>query len=214
MAPLRERSDGELAEAIAAGDENAFLQVYDAHGAVLFGVVARLLRDRDAAADVVQEVFVTVWLRASRYEPALGSLRTWLVSIARNRALDRLRMDARRPRVEPLVDRTTEDGRTNWSRSELATATIDDSPASSLERRWVQAVVRSAMAGMPDDERTVLVLAYDEGLSQSKIAIRLGTPVGTVKSRTRRGMARLREMLSSIPDVAEPGPREVPGGTR
>ena len=91
---------------------------------------------------------------------------------------------------------------------------VDDEPGPSLERRWTQAVVRTAVAGMPADERRVLVLAYGEGLSQSQIAARLALPVGTVKSRTRRAMARLRETLASVHDLVDERMREASDGSR
>lgn len=205
-------SDGDLARRIAGGDEVAFMAAYDAHAAMLFGVSARLLSDREAAAEVVQETYLTLWQRAAQYRPEAGSLRTWLIRIARNRAIDRLRADARRPRLLHASDSFSLDGRpasTVDGRPEPA-----DGPGRDLERRWMQAVVRTAIAEMPADERSVLVLAYDEGLSQSQIATRLALPVGTVKSRTRRAMARLRETLGSIPDLDDGRIREATDGSR
>jgi RNA polymerase sigma-70 factor (ECF subfamily) len=214
MESFPDRSDGELAASIATGDQHAFMIVYDAHAPILFGVVARMLGDREVAAEVVQEVFVVLWQRASRYEPDLGSLRTWLMRIARNRALDRLRADARRPTLIRPPDPAQTGGDAvpeAWDQGDEA----GEAPGDTAERRWTQAVVRSALAEMPEDERHVLALAYDAGLSQSEIATKLGLPLGTVKSRTRRAMARLRAVLAAVPDLAgAPGPGALsPGGT-
>ena len=207
------RADGDLARQIDAGDEAAFMAVYDAHASLLFGIVTRLLSDREAAADVVQETYLTLWQRAAQFRPEAGSLRTWLMRIARNRALDRLRAEARRPRLVAFAEPAAADGGRTAHADQTAVA-VDDAPESSNERRWVQAVVRTALADMPADERLVLVLAYDEGLSQSQIATRLALPVGTVKSRTRRAMARLREALGSVPDLVDAGLRETTDGPR
>ena len=206
-------SDGDLARLIAAGDEAAFLATYDAHAPLLFSVVARLLSDREAAAEVIQETYLTLWQRAAQYRPEAGSMRTWLVRIARNRALDRLRAEARRPRLVPPSGLVVTDGGP-MPVAEARSTDAEGDPGISLERRWVQAVVRTAVASMPADERLVLVLAYDQGLSQSQIASRLALPVGTVKSRTRRAMARLHETLGAVPDLVAHDALEVSDGSR
>jgi RNA polymerase sigma-70 factor (ECF subfamily) len=185
---------------------------YDAHASLLYAVVTRLLSDREAASEIIQETYLTLWQRAAQYRPEAGSLRTWLMRIARNRALDRVRADGRRPRLVAVADPLGSDA---GPRSHTDTRVqVDDEPGPSLERRWLQAVVRAAVAAMPADEREVLVLAYDEGLSQSQIAARTALPVGTVKSRTRRAMARLRETLGNVPDLVESGMGEATDGSR
>jgi RNA polymerase sigma-70 factor (ECF subfamily) len=188
------------------------MAAYDAHAALLYGSVARLLSDREGAAEIVQETFMTLWQRAAQYRPEAGSLRTWLLRIARNRALDRLRAEARRPRLVRAPAMFGPDG--GPANDPDTFVETDDEPGASLERRWTQAVVRTAVADMPDDERRVLLMAYDEGLSQSQIAGRLALPVGTVKSRTRRAMGRLRETLGSVPDLVERGAQEASDGSR
>lgn len=212
MEGRQEPLDAVLAARIAAGDEVAFVAAYDAHAALLFGVVTRFLADREAAAEVVQETYLALWQRAELYRHEAGSLRTWLLRIARNRALDRLRAEARRPRLV-AAERTPTDGVARPPAVE-ARAPAGDEPEASLERRWQQSVVRAAVAAMPEDERAVLVLAYDEELSQSQIASRLGLPIGTVKSRTRRAMARLRELLGGVPDLRVETPSRMSDGSR
>jgi RNA polymerase sigma-70 factor (ECF subfamily) len=188
------------------------MTAYDAHAQLLFAVVTRLLSDREAASEIIQETYLTLWQRAAQYRPEAGSMRTWLMRIARNRALDRVRAEGRRPRLVAVADPVGSEGRARA----YADARVDvgDEPGPSLERRWLQAVVRAAVAGMPAEERQVLVLAYDEGLSQSQIAARMALPVGTVKSRTRRALARLRETLGSVPDLVDGGMGEARDGSR
>lgn len=215
MDPTGDRDgDGALAARIAAGDEAALVEAYDRHGDVIYGSVVRFLRDPEAAAEVVQETFMTLWQRAATFDRDAGSLLGWLMRIARNRAIDRLRAAARRPRLvaPPGVgdgrDRTT--GR-EWPQEPGEQAPVGngaavadaEGPEAAAVRRWMQAAVRESVASLPDAERDVLVLAYDNGLTQSEIADRLGLPIGTVKSRTRRALARLRDALSIVPDLIE-----------
>lgn len=196
--------DALLVERIVAGDEGALMAAYDRHGDTLFGIAVRFLADREAAAEIVQETFMSLWQRADRYDAEAGSLLAWLIGITRHRALDRIRADSRRPRIVASVDaagRTgAEDDAGGWSIDPSAHGHGDD-PADEVGRRWSRSVVRSALAEMPEAERHVLVLAYDHGLSQSEIAGRLGWPIGTVKSRTRRALATLRERLVAIPEL-------------
>jgi RNA polymerase sigma-70 factor (ECF subfamily) len=181
--------DRDIAERIAAGDEAAFVIAYDRHVNLVYGSAVRFLGDREAAAEVVQDAFMALWRRAHQYEPSAGSLSGWLLSIARHRAIDRLRGDARRPlqRAEPL------------EAAALNLRETSAQPDTLVARRWVQSVVQSAVAALPDWERDVVRLAYADGLSQSAIAERLDIPIGTVKSRTRRAMAHVRSRLEAIP---------------
>jgi RNA polymerase sigma-70 factor (ECF subfamily) len=196
--------DAALMIQVAGGDEGAFMALYDRHASALFGTAVRFLRDRESAAEVVQDVFVAIWQRAAQYDPRSGSAVGWFIGIARNRSIDRLRADARRPRpvyawtADPdaakVIDPLDRAGR------QLGGSAEGD-PAVELDRRWTRALVRTALAEMPHDERQAVVLAYDQALSQSEIAERLGIPIGTVKSRTRRALARLRVRLADVPDL-------------
>ena len=193
-----------LADRIALRDETAFMTVYDRHADTLFGTALRFLRDRDAAAEVVQEAMHAVWQRIGQFDARSGSMGSWMLGIVRNRALDRLRAKARRPRIvrsgsgSPTSPEAADGGA--WGRRQILASGSDD-PAAALERRWVRALLRTSLAEMRADEREILVLAYDAGLSQSEIAERLRLPIGTVKSRTRRSLARLRLRLASVPDL-------------
>lgn len=204
-----EPSDGVLMARVAAGDDEAFAAVYDRTINVVFGSVARFLNnDREAAADVVQEAYLAVWQQADRYAPESGSLKGWVLAIARNRAIDRLRAASRRPVIvhaSPTVDGELDaeaEDRLLASGQPVMTPSEYDDPEKAAARGWLAAVVRMALGGMPAQERQVLELAYDEGLSQSEISARLGWPLGTVKTRTRRAFSTVRALLEGVPDLA------------
>jgi RNA polymerase sigma factor (sigma-70 family) len=202
-----EPNDAELAVRIAAGEEESFVIAFERHSNLLFGSVVRFLGDREAAADVVQETYLALWRRAGQFNPAAGTLAGWLLGIARNRAIDRLRAESRRP---ALASHTTpahgddRDDRNPVDDLDGRMAGGDDAdPVTIANRRWVQAIVRTSVSELAEPERQVLTLAYSEGLTQSEVAGRLGWPIGTVKSRSRRAMAHLRTRLSAVPDLID-----------
>lgn len=168
---------------IAAGDRDAFSRFYDLLAPTAFGLIRRVLRDSEAAADVLQEVFWQVWREAPRYDPKRGSPEAWLVMRAKTRAIDRLRSIRRRERtfVAPVDE--------SVARSSEAPA---ENPAVVAEDRGL---VQTALAQLPEPQRRVIELAFFEGLTQSEIATRLGEPLGTVKTRARLGLERLRAAL-------------------
>ena len=210
-----ELDDARLAARIAAGEEAAFVIAYDRHAGFVFGSVARFLGDREAASEVVQDAFVTLWRRARQFDARSGSLLTWLLAIARHRAIDRLRADGRRPSRDAIrLDALTSEGGSggNVANPEVPSALIADAatdPATVTTRRWAQAVVRSGIAELPENERRVILLGYAEDLSQAEIAERLEWPLGTVKSRTRRAMAQLRSRLGPVAELTEPSASSV-----
>jgi RNA polymerase sigma-70 factor (ECF subfamily) len=176
-------SDVELLQAIKDGDEQALASLYDRYRLILFGLILRILHSRSEAEDVLQEVFLQVWQRASSFEESRGRPFTWLVTLARSRAIDRLRSLGSRDRT------ANEAGR----EAEVTGATrdaVDDAIRSEQGE-----TVRRALAALPDEQRSTLVLAYFEGLTQTEIAERQGAPLGTVKTRMRSGMIKLRELL-------------------
>lgn len=203
--------DGALVRRVAGGDDTAFMSLYDRHAGLVFGTAVRFLRDREAAAEVVQDVFLAIWQRAGQFDPRSGSAVGWFVGIARNRSIDRLRADARRPNLasgHPAYGHAAGAGAAPALDAFDGTGggpggSRDGDPAAELDRAWTRALVRTTLADMPTDERRVVVMAYDEGLSQSEIADRLGVPIGTVKSRTRRALARLRLRLADVPNLRE-----------
>ena len=185
------------------------MTAYDRHATFVFGSVSRFLGDREAAAEVVQDAFVTLWRRARQFDARSGSLLTWLLAIARHRAIDRLRAEGRRPtrdavRLEAL---TSEGGSSGTAaRAEIPRELIADGatdPVRVASRRWTQSVVRTGIAELSENERQVILLGYAEDLSQAEIAERLEWPLGTVKSRTRRAMAQLRSRIGPVIDGAE-----------
>lgn len=206
------RDDATLAAGIAAGEEAPFMVVYDRHADLVFASVVRLLGDRDIAAEIVQESFLLLWRRARQYDPKAGSLIGWLLAIARNRAIDQLRAQSRRPLLTSISGGAGDpddaldglDALDLESRRVAGGGAAPADPASLADRRWSQSIVRSMVSELPEPERQAVVLAYSAGLSQAEIADRLGWPLGTVKSRTRRAMAHLRGRLAEVPDLIDP----------
>jgi RNA polymerase sigma-70 factor, ECF subfamily len=173
--------DVELLRAIKRGDEGAIAALYDRYRLILFGLILRILHSQPEAEDVLQEVFLQVWRRASDFDEQRGRPFTWLVTLARSRAIDRLRSLASRDRTVTEAARATPD---------IIVDAADDAMKSEQG-----AIVRRALDELPEEQRRALVLAYFEGLTQSEIAARLNSPLGTVKTRMRSGMIRLRELL-------------------
>lgn len=201
--------DAALVGKVAAGSEDALAILYDRHVDAIFATAYRLTSDRQVAEEVVQETFLALWNRAELYDPSAGSLAAWLRTIARNRTVDRLRSAGRRPNLVALsathgpddddastLDRLVANG------SVVAGAFPDPGPERAAESREVRDAIRTALADMPEPERRVIVMAYQDELSQSEIAGRLGWPLGTVKTRTRRALRQLREALAG--ELGEP----------
>ena len=173
--------DNDLLHAIARGDESALAACYDRYRVILFSIILRILNDRQEAEDCLQEVFLQVWRRAVDFDEARGRAFTWLVTIARSRSLDRLRASGSRLRL------ATEAG-------QVPREDVGDAAAESVQSEEA-ALVRRALAELPEEQRRALLLAYFEGLTQTEIAARLGDPLGTVKTRMRSGMIKLRGLL-------------------
>jgi RNA polymerase sigma-70 factor (ECF subfamily) len=207
--------DAALVRALAAGSEDALAALYDRHVDGIHAVALRLTNDRQLAEEVVQETFLALWNRAELYDPAVASLATWLRTIARNRTVDRLRAAGRRPPLVPLPalgDEGESDAgfeRLKPDAVVLGGAVPDAGPEAAAEAAEVRASVAAALGTMPEVERTVIILAYREGLTQSEIAERLDWPLGTVKTRTRRALAHLRAALEAGDQpVGSGGPRD------
>ena len=177
-----QENDVALLSAIAARDEVALARLYDRYRAILFGLLMRILNNREEAEDVLQEVFLQVWRKAQDFDESRGRPFTWLVTLARSRGIDRLRTLAARERVAEAGAREPSD--------EISDAATD---AFKSEQRGL---VSDALAKLPDEQKRPIMLAYFEGLTQSEIATNLGAPLGTVKTRMRTGMIRLRELLA------------------
>lgn len=195
-------ADAALVAAVAAGSEDALAELYDRHVGAIHATAYRITGDRQVAEDVVQEVFLALWNRAERFDPAVGSLAAWLGTIARHRAVDRLRAAGRRPRLVALPtlgDEAAEQALERALHAAGVTAGRDaGDPVGAVEASETRAAIGAALATMPEVERDVILLAYRDDLTQSEIAARLGWPLGTVKTRTRRALARLRAVLADL----------------
>jgi len=172
--------DVRLLERIAGKDAEAVGTLYDRHHRLLYGLILRILRHRSDAEEVLQEVFVAVWTRAETYNLALGSPAGWLVRIARNRAIDRLRANDTRERAVEMAPVETEP---------------EDDPESSAVSHERQRAVANALDALPPEQRELIEQAYFLGLTQSELAERHRLPLGTVKTRIRSGMTLLRQRL-------------------
>jgi RNA polymerase sigma-70 factor (ECF subfamily) len=196
-----EADEATLVQAVATGSEEALAALYDRHAGGIHAVALRLTRDRQIAEEVVQETFLALWNRAETFDPAVASLATWLRAIARNRTVDRLRAAGRRPPLVSLpgyADAADADAgfeRLSPDAVVLGGAAPEPGPEAAAESAAVRVAIELALAGMTEPERGVILLAYRDGLTQSEIAERLGWPLGTVKTRTRRALAHLREAL-------------------
>jgi len=177
-----QEDDVALLKAIAARNEAALAQLYDRYRAILFGLLMRILNNREEAEDVLQEVFLQVWRKATDFDENRGRPFTWLVTLARSRGIDRLRTLAARERVAETSAREVSE--------DISDAATD---AFKSEQRGL---VTKALSQLPDEQKRPLMLAYFDGLTQSEIAARLGAPLGTVKTRMRTGLISLRELLA------------------
>ncbi len=177
--------DVQLMGRVASGDRGAFSALFERHAPLVLGVLTQMLKRRDEAEEILQEAFLQAWDRAPSYDPNRATPRGWLLLIARSRAIDRIRSRTSRSRREEAV--STEDA---W-RTEVPPV-----GTSELEASERAATVRSALTGLPADQRRCIELAFFEGLSHSQIAAALDQPLGTVKSRILLGMRKLREQLA------------------
>lgn len=207
IVPIHEPPDEDLVASLITGDESALVVLYDRYANVIFRAALVRVGDRQLAEEILQDTYLALWNRAELFDSNMGSLIGWLAAIARNRSIDRLRAIGRRPPPLPLgwltVDGSPSGGGADSvpARSEpVAVATATNDPEIALEIGWLSAEVDRALAAMPPLEREVIRLAYYDELSQSEIAARLSWPLGTVKTRTRRALGRLRETLAMTLD--------------
>jgi RNA polymerase sigma-70 factor, ECF subfamily len=179
--------DAALVARMGGGDERALGALYDRWSPVVHTLVQHILRDAGEAEDVVEETFWQAWRQAGRYDAARGGVSTWLLTIARSRALDRLRaMRRQRAELVPLAEATD------------SVASEAPTPGAAAELGERATLVASALRELPAEQRQALELAYYSGLSQSEIADRTGQPLGTVKTRMRLAMQKLRTRLAVL----------------
>jgi RNA polymerase sigma-70 factor (ECF subfamily) len=179
--------DAQLISRVAKGDRSAFASLYDSYSTPLYSLAVKMLANETEAQDLLQEVFLSVWNKAGTFRADRGSAFSWIVTQLRNRAIDRLR--SRRRRGELLAENAP-DLEPSGSSS--------PSSAQNAESNERARDVRSALDQLTEDQRQVLRLAYFEGLTQAEIAEKLEEPLGTIKARAYRGMARLRTILGGL----------------
>jgi RNA polymerase sigma-70 factor, ECF subfamily len=170
----------------AAGDGAALAALYDSHARPVYSLALRVVGDTGDAEDIVQEVFAQAWRQAGRYDPSRGTVAAWLLNITRTRAIDRLRARRARPDAAATAPESNE--------LTLQAPFIDPGDTLAAERDAVQ--VRAALQQLPVLQRLAIELAYFEGLTQHEIAERLEQPLGTIKTRIRLGLLKLRDALS------------------
>ncbi len=179
------KPDAELGVRLAGGDRQVMGDIYDLLGSIVWSMARRAFGP-DSAEDVVQEVFVQAWMRREQFDPARGRLTPWLLRIARNRITDRIRAARARPTADPLD-------------VGVGSRLSDDGQTSAWEHAWIadqRRALRASIDALGAPERDVLWLAYF-GYSQAEIADHLSVPLGTVKTRTRSGLSKLRDRLSA-----------------
>jgi len=211
--PEAARTDADLVQELLEGSEEALLELYRRHADSIFRAAVMRLGDRQLAEEVLQDTFLALWNRAELFDAGQGSLLGWLSAIARNRSVDMFRAAGRRPPSQPLSSLLPDDQGENGNLEDAlrsaayAGGSSAPEPEAWLDGAWLRAEVHRALDDIPELERKVIRLAYYEELSQSEIAARLDWPLGTVKTRTRRALARLRESLASVLQETTDGPR-------
>jgi RNA polymerase sigma-70 factor (ECF subfamily) len=187
--------DFALMDAVASRDQGALSLLYDRHASEVLGVCIRILKERGEAEEVTGDVFTEVWDRATRYDATRGHPVAYLLNLARSRAIDRLRTKARRDRI--IVDAEGGVGPGGGSRRP-AEAVAAGSPFADALTGQMRNHIERAMGGLHPEQKRALILAYFDGMSHSEIASALGEPLGTVKTRIRQGLLRLRESLDAL----------------
>ncbi|HEY1499009.1 MAG TPA: sigma-70 family RNA polymerase sigma factor [Acidobacteriaceae bacterium] len=182
-APAQQVPDSALVERIMAADEGALAALYDRYAGMLYAMLVRILKDTSAAEEVLQDLFLQLWRGAARFDATRGSLAGWLLVIGRNRALSRLRgKDRREVQDDPegfSIEAVPSPGNLE-----------NEAARAQLMRR-----LRGALATLPPEQREAVELAYFEGMTQTEIAERTGSPLGTVKSRVRAAMQTLKQVF-------------------
>jgi RNA polymerase sigma-70 factor (ECF subfamily) len=180
----RTTADDQVAvERMTRGDQSGLAELYDRHGRLVYSLALRVLRDQGDAEDVVQEVFSQMWRQASRFDVTRGNLAAWMVTLTRTRAIDALRRRKARPSLTADAEPPER---------------ADESPALDVQVMWESRAqqIRRALEALPLLQRVAIELAFFDGLTHSEIADHLEVPLGTVKTRVRQGLLRLRESLA------------------
>ena len=182
----RDQDWAALIKRVADGDSSALTTLYDSTSRLVFGLILRVVTDRSSAEEVLLDVYTQVWRQASTYDAKRGAPLAWLMMIARTRGIDRLRSGKHEHQHKESLD----------SIGEVTASTASPEADTVMAER--RQLVRSALETLSAEQREVIELAYYSGLSHSEIALRLGQPLGTVKTRTRLGLMKLRDMLRPL----------------
>lgn len=188
--PLLTPDDGALVAAMARADERAAGVLYDRHGGIMYGLALRMVADPADAEEVVLDAFAQAWKEADRYDTSRGSVLGWLTTIVRTRALDTIRSRGRRTK---LVDRASQQLSEPAAMGEPVPPTDQ-----AVEQQEIAQAVGAALQELPDVQRRAIELAFYEGLTHQEVAERLREPLGTIKTRIRSGMLKLRDMLDAL----------------
>jgi RNA polymerase sigma-70 factor, ECF subfamily len=183
--------DSQLVGRMAAGEDAALGDLYDRYGKMVYALALAIVREPADAEEVVVDAFGQAWRRAGSFDATRGSVAAWLSTIARSRALDTVRARGRRVRAHERAALLSDEGL-------AAPITAAGDPAHGVEQSEARRLVSQALAALPGPQRTAIELAYFEGLSQSEIAERLAEPLGTIKTRMRSGMEKLRALLGPL----------------
>lgn len=186
MVDFKDLDDASLVRLVESGNENALGEIYDRYGRLVYSLAFNVLGDEARAEETTQDVFLRVWRKADTYQPNQGKVVAWLASIARHRAIDILRAQKKRP----------EGNLSAWAVEDILGLKDPDDVEEKAETGQRQERVRRALAALPESQRQALAYAYFQGYSHSQIATALDEPLGTVKTRIRLAMHKLRELLS------------------
>lgn len=181
--PAAERDWNDVIERMVAGDQDAMRELYEGTNRLVFGLILRIISDRTLAEEVLLDVYTQIWRQANRYDASRGTPLGWITTIARSRAIDKLRTERHFLEQSELNEATTSEPITTFS-PERATFIGE-----------MRQQVKAALASLPSEQREVIELAYYSGFTQTEIATRLKQPLGTIKTRTRLAMLKLREIL-------------------
>jgi RNA polymerase sigma-70 factor (ECF subfamily) len=177
------RADTQLAAAMSSGDESALAELVDRYGGIAFSIAMQIVGDAGRAEDCVQEAFMNIWRKRSTFDPAAGSLRSWLLTAVRNRAIDVVRARRNRQTRELQLETELRD--------------LSPGPESEVSAGLEREAVRAGLRHLPEDQRQTLELAYFGGFTQVEIARMMNVPLGTVKGRVRLALEKLASYLSA-----------------
>jgi RNA polymerase sigma-70 factor (ECF subfamily) len=186
MLPTVEETQAQLLSRIATGDRDAVGEFYDQTAGALFSVALRILNDTQEAEEVIQDVFVQIWEKAATFDSAIGVPFHWVMSITRNRSIDRLRSRQRRARVM-----------TTWEDAGELDLPVESASGRAPLAEDEQGAIRSAVVHLPKDQRQAIEMAFFGGMTHPEIAEALNEPLGTIKARIRRGMMKLKDSLQA-----------------